>query len=59
MARIGRALLPRGHDPLAIDDTHCRKRGPMTFGTGMHHDPRISSRSKPLVSWDLTGSSWQ
>jgi len=40
---------------LAADDTLCRKRGLMLFGTGMHHDPRISSRAKPLVSW---GHDW-
>ena len=40
---------------LAIDDTLCRKRGLTVYGTGMHHDPLISSRAKPLVSW---GHDW-
>ena len=31
---------------IALDDTLCRKRGLSTFGTGMHHDPFISSRKK-------------
>lgn len=33
----------------------CRKRGLTVYGTGMHHDPLISSRAKPLVSW---GHDW-
>jgi hypothetical protein len=40
---------------LAVDDTLCRKRGLMVYGTGMHHDPLISSRAKALVSW---GHDW-
>jgi hypothetical protein len=40
---------------LAVDDTLCRKRGLMVYGTGMHHDPLISSRAKPLTSW---GHDW-
>src|SRR6266481_10130705 len=39
----------------AVDDTLCRKRGLTLFGAGMHHDPLISSRAKPLVSW---GHDW-
>jgi hypothetical protein len=39
----------------AVDDTLCRKRGLMLYGAGMHHDPLISSRAKPLVSW---GHDW-
>lgn len=40
---------------LAVDDTLCRKRGLTVYGAGMHHDPLISSRAKPLVSW---GHDW-
>ncbi|MGH7441073.1 MAG: IS701 family transposase [bacterium] len=40
---------------MAVDDTLCRKRGLTVYGTGMHHDPLISSRAKPLVSW---GHDW-
>lgn len=40
---------------LALDDTLARKRGRKMFGVGMHHDPQISSRKKPLVNW---GHSW-
>ena len=40
---------------LAIDDTLCRKRGLTVYGTGMHHDPLISSRAMKLVSW---GHDW-
>jgi hypothetical protein len=39
----------------AVDDTLCRRRGLTLFGAGMHHDPLISSRQKPLVSW---GHDW-
>jgi len=46
---------PTGIVYLAIDDTLCRKRGLTVYGTGMHHDPLISSRKKPLVSW---GHDW-
>lgn len=37
---------------LGIDDTLCRRRGLTIFGTGMHHDPLNSSRSRPYVSWE-------
>jgi DDE superfamily endonuclease len=46
---------PTGLIVLAVDDTLCRKRGLTIFGTGMHHDPLISSRAKALVSW---GHDW-
>lgn len=46
---------PTGVIELAVDDTLCRKRGLTVYGTGMHHDPLISSRTKPLVSW---GHDW-
>ncbi len=39
----------------AVDDTLCRKRGLTVYGAGMHYDPLISSRAKPLVSW---GHDW-
>ena len=50
-----RCLRPPGSSSLAVDDTLCRKRGLTVYGTGMHHDPLISSRAKPLVSW---GHDW-
>jgi hypothetical protein len=40
---------------LGLDDTLCRKRGLKMFGTGMHHDPLLSSRGKVIVNW---GHSW-
>jgi hypothetical protein len=46
---------PTGMIYLAVDDTLCRKRGLTVYGTGMHHDPLISSRSKKLTSW---GHDW-
>jgi len=36
---------------LAIDDTLARKRGLKMFGTGMHHDPLLSSRGKAITNW--------
>jgi hypothetical protein len=48
-------LVPTGLIWLAVDDTLCRKRGLTVFGTGMHHDPLISSRARPLTSW---GHDW-
>lgn len=52
---VVRILQPTGTILLAVDDTLCRKRGLTIYGTGMHHDPLISSRAKPLVSW---GHDW-
>src|SRR5262249_56440788 len=46
---------PTGLITLAVDDTLCRKRGLTIYGTGMHHDPLISSRAMKLVSW---GHDW-
>lgn len=40
---------------LGLDDTLCRKRGLKMFGTGMHHDPLLSSRGKAITHW---GHSW-
>lgn len=40
---------------LGLDDTLCRKRGLKMFGTGMHHDPLLSSRGKAIMNW---GHSW-
>jgi DDE superfamily endonuclease len=48
-------LCPRATLLWAVDDTLCRKRGLTLYGAGMHHDPLISSRAKPLVSW---GHDW-
>ena len=39
----------------AVDDTLCRKRGLTLHGAGMHHDPLLSSRAKPLVRWGHDG----
>jgi SRSO17 transposase len=50
-----RLFAPTGIIELAVDDTLCRKRGLTVYGTGMHHDPLISSRAKPLTSW---GHDW-
>ena len=40
---------------LSGDDTLCRKRGLGVFGTGMHHDPLSSSKSKKICHW---GHDW-
>jgi hypothetical protein len=52
---VVRLLAPGATLLWAVDDTLCRKRGLTVYGTGMHHDPLISSRAKPLVSW---GHDW-
>jgi hypothetical protein len=48
-------IAPRATRLWAVDDTLCRRRGLTLYGAGMHHDPLISSRKKPLVSW---GHDW-
>ena len=52
---VVRLLTPGATLLWAVDDTLCRKRGLTLFGAGMHHDPLISSKAKPLVSW---GHDW-
>ncbi len=46
---------PEGMVATGIDDTLARKRGLTIFGTRMHHDPLLSSRARPHVSW---GHDW-
>jgi len=46
---------PEGVIVAGVDDSLCRKRGLTIFGTGMHHDPLISSRKRAWVSW---GHDW-
>ena len=53
--RAVEVFYPTGTIESAIDDTLCRKRGLAIFGTGMHHDPLISSRKRPWVRW---GHDW-
>jgi SRSO17 transposase len=56
LAKLAVTILAPGATLLwAVDDTLCRKRGLTLYGAGMHHDPLISSRAKPLVSW---GHDW-
>jgi hypothetical protein len=50
-----RIFFAEGTIELGVDDTLCRRRGLTIFGTGMHHDPLHSSRSRPHVSW---GHDW-
>jgi DDE superfamily endonuclease len=52
---VVRTFCATGLIELAVDDTLCRKRGLTIYGTGMHHDPLISSRAMKLVSW---GHDW-
>jgi hypothetical protein len=52
---VVRVVAPGATLSWAVDDTLCRKRGLTLYGAGMHHDPLISSRAKPLVSW---GHDW-
>jgi DDE superfamily endonuclease len=46
---------PEGTIVGGLDDTLCRKRGLSIFGTGMHHDPLLSSQKRTWVSW---GHDW-
>jgi hypothetical protein len=56
LAKLVVSILAPGATLLwAVDDTLCRRRGLTLHGAGMHHDPLISSRKKPLVSW---GHDW-
>lgn len=56
LAKLVVSILAPGATLLwAVDDTLCRRRGLALYGAGMHHDPLISSRNKPLVSW---GHDW-
>jgi SRSO17 transposase len=56
LAKLVVSILAPGATLLwAVDDTLCRRRGLTLYGAGMHHDPLISSRKKPLVSW---GHDW-
>ena len=50
-----RTFAREGVIELAIDDTLARKRGLMVYGTGMHHDPLMSSKAKTITSW---GHDW-
>jgi hypothetical protein len=46
---------PEGTIVAGVDDSLCRKRGLTIFGTGMHHDPLLSSKKRTWVSW---GHDW-
>ncbi len=48
-------LLGEGRIFVTVDDTLARKRGIKMFGTGMHHDPLLSSRGHTVTNW---GHSW-
>ena len=50
-----RIFAPTGVVELSVDDTLARKRGLTVYGTGMHHDPLLSSRAKVITSW---GHDW-
>src|SRR5262245_45499750 len=52
---VATVIAPGASLTWAVDDTLCRKRGLTLYGAGMHYDPLISSRAKPLVSW---GHDW-
>lgn len=52
---VAKLIGPDGVIFLSGDDTLCRKRGLGIFGTGMHHDPLSSSKSKKICHW---GHDW-
>lgn len=50
-----KALLPEGTVQLSFDDTEAHKRGLKVWGVGMHRDPQLSTRKKPVLTW---GHNW-
>ena len=44
-------LLPEGTVQLSLDDTEAHKRGLEVYGVGMHHDPMLSTRKQPVLTW--------
>jgi hypothetical protein len=50
-----KALLPEGTVKLSLDDTEAHKRGLKVYGVGMHRDPLLSTRKKPVLTW---GHNW-
>jgi DDE superfamily endonuclease len=48
-------LLPEGTVELAMDDTEAHKRGLKVYGVGMHRDPQLSTRKRPVLTW---GHNW-
>lgn len=44
-------LLPEGTVKLSLDDSEAHKRGLKVFGVGMHHDPLLSTRKHPVLTW--------
>ena len=40
---------------LGLDDTLARQRGVKRFGTGRHHDPRLSRRRPAITNWGHRG----
>ena len=51
----GQGFLPPGDHRPGRRRQPLRKRGLTIFGTGMHHDPLLSSRQRTWVSW---GHDW-
>src|ERR1700679_2365769 len=49
------ALLPEGTVHLSLDDTEAHKCGKKVYGVGMHRDPQLSTRKKPVLTW---GHNW-
>lgn len=45
------ALLPEGTVQVSLDDTEAHKRGRKVYGVGMHHDPQLSTRKQPVLTW--------
>jgi hypothetical protein len=46
-----KGLLPKGTVKLSLDDTEAHKRGLKVYGVGMHHDPLLSTRKQPMLTW--------
>lgn len=52
---ILRSVLPEGTVSVTLDDTEAHKRGLKVWGVGMQHDPQLSTRKKPVLTW---GHNW-
>jgi hypothetical protein len=55
MFGLVQALLPEATVQLSLDDTEAHKRGLKVYGVGMHRDPQLSTRKRPVLTW---GHNW-
>lgn len=53
--RLIQRFAAQGLIEVSVDDTLASRRGLAVFGTGMHHDPLLSSRKHKVTRW---GNNW-